>query len=165
MSIRRPRGIIRTTAAIQSAPPQGKGQLLSPRSEVTYQIFEDAYYEKRVWMPSANLSNYVMIFTSLSLGHKSRLGRLAFRHLLQTLSESEFVPRILVFWNHAVKACVEGSPLLPCLARIERAGVKILVCTFALEKLKLKSKLRSGKLASNIDLLDAIHKAQKVVSF
>ncbi len=157
--------IIRSLLKHSSYSPHGKVLSLSPRSEVSYQIFEDAYYEKRVWMPSANLSNYVLIFTSLSLGKRSRLGRLAFRNFLQTLSESEFVPRVIVFWNYAVKACVEGSPLLPCLARIERAGVKILVCTFALEKLKLKSRLRSGKLASNIDLLDAIHKAQKVVSF
>lgn len=138
---------------------------LSPRSDVNFSQFEDVYFEKRVWMPSANVSNYAMIFTRLFLGEKTPLGRSSLKNLIITLSESEVVPRTLVFWNTAVKACVEGSPVLPALAKIERAGVKILVSGFALDRLKLKSSLRIGKLANNFDLLEAIHKAQKVVSF
>ena len=138
---------------------------LVSQADISYQTFEDAYYEKRVWMPSANVSNYVMIFTGLSMGARSKLGRAAFINLIKTLSESEIVPRTIVFWNNAVKACLENSPLLSALARIERAGVKILVSTHALEKLGAKNKLRAGKLANTIDLLEAIHKSQKVVSF
>ena len=138
---------------------------LSPQNDVSYQQFEDAYFEKRVWMPSANVSNYAMIFTRLFLGEKTVLGRTSMKNLLIALSENEVVPRTLVFWNSSVKVCVEGSPLLPALSKIERAGVKILVSGYALDKLHLKSALRIGKLANNFDLLEAIQKAQKVVSF
>jgi hypothetical protein len=123
------------------------------------------YFEKRVWMPSANVANYVMLFTRLYIGERTPLGRRSLRNLLVTLAESEIVPRVLVFWNNAVKICLEGSPLLATLAKIERTGVKILVSGFALERLQAKSKLRIGKLANNFDLLEAIHKATKVVSF
>ncbi len=143
----------------RKAPP------LSTRNDFSYRQFEDVYFEKRVWMPSANVSNYVMIFTRLFLGEKSPMGRRSLKNLLVTLSESEVVPRVLVFWNNAVKICLEGSPLLPALAKIERTGVRILVSGYALERLKMKGQLRIGKLANNFDLLEAIHKAQKVVSF
>ncbi|MBF0503202.1 MAG: hypothetical protein HQM09_23950 [Candidatus Riflebacteria bacterium] len=116
-------------------------------------------------MPSANLSNYILIFTAPYIGTRDPLGRASFQDFIITLSESEILPRTLVFWNHAVQACIEGSPLLGPLAKIERTGVRILVSGPALDKLDQKSKLRIGKLANNFDLLDAIHKANKVVNF
>lgn len=123
------------------------------------------YFEKRVWMPSANVANFLLMFTRCSIGGRSKLGSESFSNLIVTLSESEFVPRTLVFWNTAVKACMEGSPLIPAITRIERAGVKVLVSGFALERLGLKGQLRVGKLANTIDLLEAINKTQKIVTF
>jgi len=116
-------------------------------------------------MPSATVSNFLLMFTRRSIGARSKLGSESFSNLIVTLSESEIVPRTLVFWNSAVKACMEGSSLVPAISRIERAGVKILVSGFALERLGLKGQLRVGKLANTIDLLEAINKAQKVVTF
>jgi hypothetical protein len=138
---------------------------LSSRNEPNYQHFEDVYFEKRVWVPSANISNYLMIFTRLYLGENDPLGKEALANLIMTLAESEVLPRVLVFWTHAVRMCVEGSALLPALAKIERAGSRVLVSAHALEAFHLKPALRAGKLANNLDLLEAINKAQKVVSF
>ena len=142
-----------------------RGFLLGAKADVSYQYFEDAAFEKRIWMPSANVSNYLLLFTAPFLGTRDPLGRKSFNDFIITLSESEIVPRVLAFWNHAVKACVEGSPLLPALAKIERTGVKILVSGPALDHLQLKNSLRIGKLANHFDLLEAIHKAQKIVNF
>ena len=106
-----------------------------------------------------------MMFSRLYIGENDDLGKSSFRDILITLSESELVPRTLVFWNNAVKTCVEGSPLLPALNKIERLGVKILVAGHALDKLNLKGEMRVGKLANHYDLLDAINQVQKVVTF
>jgi len=106
-----------------------------------------------------------MIFTKNFIGTNDRLGRKSFRNLIVSLSESEIVPKVLVFWNHSARACIEGSKLLPIIAKIEQTGVKVLVSALFLEKYLLKEKLRVGKLANNFDLLEAIHKAQKIVSF
>ncbi len=106
-----------------------------------------------------------MVFTKLYLGTSDRIGRRSFKDLVVTLAESEIVPKVLVFWNHAAKACLEGSSLIPSLSKIEGTGVKILVSGLFLDKFHLKDKLRIGKLANNLDLLEAIHKAQKVVTF
>jgi hypothetical protein len=98
------------------------------------------------------------------VGENDDLGKGSFRDIIITLSESELVPRTIVFWNNAVKACVEKSPLIPMLNKIERLGVKILVAGHALDHLGLKSELRVGKLANHFDLIDAINQVQKVVT-
>ncbi|MEW6711328.1 MAG: hypothetical protein AB1403_16005 [Candidatus Riflebacteria bacterium] len=118
-----------------------------------------------MWVPSAKVSNFLMMFTRLYIGENDDLGKASFRDIIITLSESELVPRTLVFWNNAVKACVEGSPLVAALHKIERLGVKILVAGHALDLLNLKSDLRAGKLANHFDLMDAINQVQKVVTF
>lgn len=106
-----------------------------------------------------------MMFTRLYIGENDEIGKSSFRDILITLSESELVPRTLVFWNNSVKACVEGSPLLSTINKIERLGVRVLVAGHALDKLDLKNAMRAGKLANHFDLLDAINQVQKVVTF
>ena len=106
-----------------------------------------------------------MMFTRLYIGENDDLGKSSFRDIIVTLSESELVPRTLVFWNNAVKACVEGSPLVATVNKIERLGVRVLVAGHALDKLNLKAEMRAGKLANHFDLLDAINQVQKVVTF
>jgi hypothetical protein len=106
-----------------------------------------------------------MMFTRMYIGENDDLGMSSFRDIIITLSESELVPRTIVFWNNGVKACVEGSPLIPALNKIERLGVRILVAGHALDRLDLKSDLRVGKLANHFDLMSAINQVQKVVTF
>jgi sulfur transfer complex TusBCD TusB component (DsrH family) len=105
-----------------------------------------------------------MMFTRLYVGENDEMGKCSFRDILITISESELVPRTLVFWNNAVKACVEGSPLLATINKIEKLGVRVLVAGHALDKLNLKGALRAGKLANHFDLLEAINQVQKVVN-
>ena len=128
-------------------------------------FFEDTYYEKRVWIASARLSNSLMMFSKTFVGEDDEMGRNAVNDILVTLSESEIVPKYIVFWNNAVKLCVEDSELLSVINRLEKYGVRILVAGHALDKLNLKSSLRVGKLANHFDLIDAINQVQKVINF
>lgn len=128
-------------------------------------FFEEAYYEKRVWIASARLTNSLMMFSKPYLGEDDELGRNSINDLLVTLSESEMVPKYIVFWNNAVKLCLEDSDTLPAINKLEKYGVRILVGAHALNKLNLKSSLRVGKLANNFDLIDAINQVQKVINF
>lgn len=107
----------------------------------------------------------MMMFTCLYIGENDDLGKASFRDILISLSESELVPRTIVFWNNSVKACVEGSPLLNTLNQLEKLGVRILVAGHALDQFGLRSELRCGKLANHFDLIEAINQVQKVVTF
>ena len=128
-------------------------------------FFEETYYEKRVWIASARLTNSLMMFSKPFVGEDDEMGRNAVNDILVTLSESEIVPKYIVFWNNAVKLCVEDSKLLSAINRLEKYGVRVLVAGHALDKLNLKSSLRVGKLANHFDLIDAINQVQKVINF
>ena len=106
-----------------------------------------------------------MMFSKPYVGDDDEMGHNAINDILVTLSESEIVPKYLVFWNNAVKLCVEDSKLLSVINRIEKYGVRVLVAGHALDKLNLKSSLRVGKLANHFDLIDAINQVQKVINF
>ncbi|MCK9457271.1 MAG: hypothetical protein PHF08_06800 [Candidatus Riflebacteria bacterium] len=127
--------------------------------------FEDTYFEKRVWIASAKTANQLYIFTRLYIGENDEMGKKTFSDLLTAISESETIPKTMAFWNNAVKACVEGSPLLEIITQIEKLGVKILVAGHALNKLNLKSSLRTGKTANHFDLIEAINQSNKVLNF
>lgn len=127
--------------------------------------FEETYFEKRVWISSARLSNALMMFTKPFVGEDDELGKSTIEGIIVALSECEMVPKVIVFWNNAVKLCVEGSKLLEPISRLERYGVRILVSGHSLDKLNLKSSLRVGKLANHFDLVEAINKVQKVTTF
>lgn len=128
-------------------------------------FYEDTYYEKRVWIASARLSNSLMMFSKPFVGEDDEMGRNTINDILVTLSESEIVPKFIVFWNNAVKLCVEDSKLIPVINRLEKYGVRVLVAGHALDKLNLKSSLRVGKLANHFDLIDAMNQVQKVINF
>ena len=128
-------------------------------------FFEDAYYEKRVWIASARLSNALMMFSKPFVGEDDELGHSTIEGIIVTLSECEVVPKYVVFWNNAVKLCVEGSKLLPAISKLEKYGVRILVAGHALDKLNLKSSLRVGKFANHFDLIDAMNQVQKVINY
>ncbi len=135
------------------------------QENIDQNYFEKTYYEKRVWIASARLSNSLMMFSKTYVGEDDEMGHNAINDILVTLSESEIVPKYLVFWNNAVKLCVEDSKLLSVINRIEKYGVRVLVAGHALDKLNLKSSLRVGKLANHFDLIDAINQVQKVINF
>ena len=128
-------------------------------------FFEETYYEKRVWIASARLSNSLMMFSKPFIGEDDDMGRNAINDILVTLSESEIVPKYIAFWNNAVKLCVEDSKLVPVINRLEKYGVRVFVAGHALDKLNLKSSLRVGKLANHFDLIDAMNQVQKVINF
>ena len=107
--------------------------------EFDFKYFEDAHFEKRVWIPSAKVSNYLVMFTKCFVGEDDEMGCDSFRDIIITLSENEMVPRIIVFWNNSVQACVKGSEHLQPLTKLEKSGVKILVSGHALNVLKLKN--------------------------
>lgn len=105
------------------------------------------------------------MFTGTFIGENNELGRDSFKDFILTLSESETIPRTVVFWNESVTTCTKDSGLINELNRLDKMGCKILVSYKALEKLQLQNDLKIGKLANNFDLIEALSKVQKVITF
>lgn len=116
-------------------------------------------------MPSAQVSNYLIMFTRMYIGENDSLGRSSIFDMLLSLSEGEFVPRVIAFWNNSVKACIKGSKAVSYITKLEQIGVRILVMAHALDELGLKTELCVGKLAGYFDLFEAVNSVQKVLTF
>jgi hypothetical protein len=127
--------------------------------------FKREYYDKHAWLNTPSMGDQLFVFTKLYIGEDEEMGRKAFSDFLVTISESHPLPKGLVFWNRAVLACVEKSETLGIILKLEEQGVNILVSDSALLSLKIKNTLRTGKPTSYFELLEAISKAQKIITF
>jgi len=92
------------------------------------------------------------------------LGRILMSAFLDTLSQ--FMPPIekVIFVNSGVKLAVEGSPVLDQLRNLEQIGIQILCCGTCLNYFGLKEKLDVGEVSNMYAIIEALSRAQKVLT-
>lgn len=134
-------------------------------SQFNNDYYENLYFEKNAWQASAKPMNTLYVFTGLFLGSDTELGRKSFTDFITTLAETDQLPKAIVFWNEAVEACTESREELSSLIKLEKLGVKILLCSSAVTKLNIQTMIRVGKIANHFDLIHEINSAQKVINF
>jgi hypothetical protein len=83
---------------------------------------------------------------------------------LKLLLENESFPAAICFYTEGVKLVVEGSPFLEPLSRIEKKGVRLIVCSTCLNYFGLAEKVRVGIVGGMADILEAQSKAAKVIT-
>ena len=83
---------------------------------------------------------------------------------LRLLIENETLPAAICFFTEGVKLVVEGSAFLEPLARLEQAGVHLVVCSTCLNYYGLMDKVRVGIADGMGDILEAQVKADKVIT-
>ena len=80
------------------------------------------------------------------------LGALLMRGFLYTLTESDHLPRRIIFMNSGVHLVVEGSESLVNLHRLVDRGTEILACGTCLEFYKLKESLAVGRVSNMYEI-------------
>ena len=83
---------------------------------------------------------------------------------LRLLVENGSLPAVICFYTDGVKLVVEGSPFLERLSKIEKAGVRLIVCSTCLNYFGLTEKVRVGFIGGMPDILEAQTKAGKVIT-
>lgn len=91
------------------------------------------------------------------------LGKKLMISFIKTLNEMGNDLWRLVFVNNGVKLSVENSPVLPELAALEADGVSILVCGTCLTHFDLLEKKQVGETTNMLDIITAMHLADKVI--
>lgn len=134
-------------------------------NQFDHNYYEDAYYNKSAWQASIKPLNTLYIFTGMYIGTNTELGQKSFLDFINTLVETDQIPKAIAFWNESVEACIETSQAIDSLIKLEKLGVKIILCSSAVTKLNLQSCIRVGKLANHFDLIHEINSAQKVINF
>jgi selenium metabolism protein YedF len=92
------------------------------------------------------------------------LGWTLMRSFLKALAKSDTKPERAIFMNTGVRLTTEGSEVLQDVRALERAGVQILSCVTCLDYFGLTDELEVGEATNMNATVDALMKADHVVS-
>ena len=79
-------------------------------------------------------------------------------------AESDEASAALPFYGDGVKLVCEGSPVLKLLRALESGGASLIICRTCLEYFSLKDKVPVGQVGGMPAILDAMTRADKVMS-
>lgn len=88
---------------------------------------------------------------------------LAGKFLTLTLDTGQ-IPSKIIFYTEGVKLACTGSPILEILQKYEEKGVELVLCKTCLDFFKLTDQVKAGIVGGMGDIIDAIQKADKVIS-
>ena len=108
--------------------------------------------------------NTVVAVTSDAMGHGSEeLGRTLMKGFLYALSQSEELPKTILFYNGGARLTTEGSLSLEDLKSMEAQGVEIMTCGTCLNYYGLTEKLAVGQVTNMYSIVETLAKADKVI--
>ncbi len=106
----------------------------------------------------------VILCTSDVFGDGDRtLGDVLIRGYFYTLTESDILPKIIIFLNSGAKLTTKGSKILKDLRMLEEQGVEILTCGTCLDFYDLKSDLEVGGVSNMYTISEYLNKTKKVI--
>ena len=80
------------------------------------------------------------------------------------LLENGTLPGAICFYTDGVRLVCEGSPVLDQLREFESQGVDVISCRTCVEYFNLKEKVRVGTVGGMPAIMEAMARADKVVS-
>lgn len=103
-------------------------------------------------------------FSSDTMGEGSDgLGKILMNSLMYTITETEPLPRTLIFYNGGVHLTCEGSEVLEDLKTLEDQGVEIISCGTCLDYLELEDKLEIGDVSNMYTIYENLKDPIKTV--
>ncbi len=110
-------------------------------------------------------SNDVLLFTRNGLGQgPEELQLLLAVKFLSLIQQSGQVPAKILFYTEGVKLACQGSPVVEILKAFEQQGTELLLCQTCLEYFKLMDQVAVGIVGGMPDIIDAMQKAEIVIS-
>ena len=110
-------------------------------------------------------SNTVLLFTRNGLGDgPESLQQLLTKKFLSLLIDSGTLPAKILFYTEGVKLASEGSPVVEYLSALQTSGVELILCQTCLDYYQLTEKVAVGIVGGMPDIIEAMQKANKVIS-
>ncbi len=107
----------------------------------------------------------VFLFTRNGLGEAPAdlQGKLA-QKFLSLIHESGLMPAKILFYTDGVKLACTGSPIIDQLKQFKSRGVELILCKTCLDYFRLGDKVEVGIVGGMPDIIEAMSKAEKVIS-
>ncbi len=107
----------------------------------------------------------VILFTRFGLGHgPEELQLTLVNKFLGLLDESNQLPAQILFYTDGVKLACQGSPVLDVLKDLESRGVELVLCKTCLDYFGITNQVAAGVIGGMGDIIEALQKANKVIS-
>ena len=105
------------------------------------------------------------LFMRFGLGHApEELQLKVVGNFLMLLRGDQEPPAALLFYTDGVRLVCEGSPALDLLREFESRGVPVISCRTCVEYFNLADKVRVGTVGGMPAIMEAIARADKVVT-
>lgn len=117
-------------------------------------------------LPSAKtkIGEQVILVGKDKLGEgNDQLGEVLIKGFFYTLTETEPLPKAILFLNGGIKLTIEGSPVLEHLRTLEVLGVQILSCGTCLDYYSAKELLAVGGVTNMYTIVEHLNKAKSVI--
>ncbi len=109
--------------------------------------------------------NTVLVFTADGMGSAPQeLQHLLSKKFMGLLIESNTLPAKILFYTDGVKLACKGSPILENLQKMEQCGVELVLCSTCLDYFGLTDQVAAGIVGGMTDIIEAMQKAEKVIS-
>lgn len=92
------------------------------------------------------------------------LGKSLMKMYFYTISESDEIPKAILFMNDGVKVPTLNDQAIEHLKALEGKGVEILVCGACLNFYGLEQSLQVGKISNMYDITNCMKEASKVIT-
>jgi len=130
----------------------------------TGDIPENAPVDEFCTINTPNLSDYVITVKRNRMGDGAEeLGQILIKACINTIPELDSKPKKIIFLNSGIFMCLNDSPVLEALKKLENMGIEILVCGTCLDYYEKKDQLAAGKISNMYDILNSMAEASKVV--
>ncbi len=107
----------------------------------------------------------VLVFTRFGMGEAPpELQQRLAAKFLSLLDDAEMLPAKVLFYTEGVKLACLGSPVLDQLRAFQARGVELVLCQTCLDYFDLREKVAVGIVGGMSDIIDAMQKADKVLS-
>ncbi len=107
----------------------------------------------------------VLLFTRFGMGHsEGDLPKVLAGKFLNLTLESGKLPAKILFYTEGVRLACEGSPVIEQLKQLEALEVELVLCKTCLDSFGITSQVKVGIIGGMGDIIEAIQKAEKVVS-
>lgn len=111
---------------------------------------------------TGEFKDMTVAFSSDKMGEGSdELGAILVKSLVYTITETEPLPKTMIFYNGGVRLTCEGSPVLEDLLTLAEAGVEIVSCGTCLDFFKIKEDLRVGEISNMYTIYEKLRDPAK----
>ena len=107
----------------------------------------------------------ILLFTRNGIGDAPAdlQGKLA-QKFLTLLLESNLLPAKILFYTDGVKLACSGSPVIDQLKQFQARGIELILCKTCLDYFGLGTQVEAGIVGGMPDIIEAMAKAEKVIS-